>query len=192
MKERVEEGLMSYASDITEIRRCRALLGNCVGPPGPPGPGVEPYYGSFQSNTTQSASTGNPIAITYSEKTIGPIDVVGSSYPNSQILISQRGTYKFLFSAQCDSSAGTHYLEIFPVINGTSVPDSNTRIRLGATIENCLTVEYILAFQAGDILELYMVGDSTNSRLLAITGNPATTPATPNAPSIIVTVTRIA
>jgi hypothetical protein len=153
---------------------------------------VAPLFASFQSNTSQSASVGNPIPITYSEKTIGAIDVVGSSYPNSQILIPQRGTYKVLFSAQCDCTAGTHYLDIFPVINGTSVPDSSTRIRLNVSVESCLTVEYILFFEAGSILELFMAADSTNSRLLAITGNPGTTPAIPNVPSIITTVVRIA
>ena len=93
------------------------------------GPGVPPLYGSFISSTTQPAGTTNAVAITYSERTIGDINVVGGTFPNSEILIPTTGVYRFMFSAQCDSSSGTHYLEIFPVVNGVSVPDSNTRIR---------------------------------------------------------------
>jgi hypothetical protein len=99
--------------------------------------------------------------------------------------------YKVLFSAQCDTSSGTHYLEIFPVINGTSVANSNTRIRLSAAVESCLVVEYFLSFNANDALQLFMGGDSTNARILAITRGTRT-PTIPDVPSIIVTIMRIA
>jgi hypothetical protein len=137
------------SSDLTDLRRSRALLGTgCPGPAGPAGPagargpGVEPLYASFLSTTTQPATTSNPVAITYSERTIGTIDISGN-YPNSQIKIPLTGVYRVLFSAQCDSSGGNHWIEIFPVINGTSVPKSNTRARLPANVEVCLVVEYI-------------------------------------------------
>jgi len=96
--------------------------------------GITPLYGSFLSSTTQNATTTNPVAITYSERTIGTINVNGS-FPNSEIVIPTTGIFRVLFSAQCDSSSGTHYLEIFPVVNGTSVSKSNTRIRLNAASE---------------------------------------------------------
>lgn len=191
---------MNSASDLIEIRRCRALVGSCpgpqgpIGPTGPQGPGVTPLYGSFLSNITQNATnvgTTNPVAITYSERTIGSIDISGGTYPNSIIRIPTTGVYKVLFSAQCDTSSGTHYLEIFPVVNGISVADSNTRIRLSAAVESCLVVEYFLSFNANDALELYMAGDSTNARILAITRGTRT-PTIPDVPSIIVTIMRIA
>jgi hypothetical protein len=180
-------------SDLTDLRRSRALLGTgCPGPAGPAGargPGVEPLYASFLSSTTQPATTTNPVAITYSERTIGTIDISGN-YPNSQIIIPLTGVYRVLFSAQCDSSGGNHWIEIFPVINGTSVPKSNTRARLPANTETCLVVEYILSFTANDLLELYMIADNTNARLLALTRGSGT-PAVPNIPSIIVNINRI-
>lgn len=185
---------MSSASDLIDIRRCRALLGGCPGPQGPTGPsgpGVSPLYGSFLSNTTQPATIINPVAITYSERTIGSINVNAGTYPNSIIVIPTTGVYKVLFSVQCDSTSGTNYLEIFPVVNGTSVPVSNTRIRLTAAVENCLVVEYFLSFNAGDQLQLYMIGDSVNSRIVAITRGSGT-PTIPNIPSIIVTLMQIA
>jgi len=190
---------MSSASDSIEIRRCRALIGSCPGPTGPTGPagatgpagpGIAPLYASFLSDVTQPVTVTNPVAITYSERTIGSIDVNGT-YPNSTIVIPTTGVYKLLLSAQCDSTGGTHYLEIFPVVNGTAVPKSNTRIRLSAAIESCLAVEYFLSLTANDELELFMVGDNTNARLVAITRGSGT-PAIPDIPSIIVTIMRIA
>jgi hypothetical protein len=181
---------MSNASDSIEIRRCRALIGSCPGPQGPAGPGVAPLYASFLSNTTQNVTLINPVAITYSERTIGSINVNGT-YPNSTIVIPTTGVYRVLFSAQCDSTAGTHFLEIFPVVNGNTVPNSNTRIRLSAAIESCLVVEYFLSFNANDELQLFMVGDNANARIVAITRGSGT-PSIPNIPSIIVTIMRIA
>ena len=177
------------SSTLTEFIRYRALRGGCAGPTGPAGPGVKPLYGSFLSMTTQNATTLNPIAITYSERTIGTIDINGT-YPNSEIVIPITGVYNILFSAQCDSSSGTHYLEIFPVVNGVSVSKSNTRIRLTAATESCLVVEYILSFNANDKLQFFMIGDSTNSRLLALTRGTGT-PVIPDIPSIIVNINRI-
>jgi hypothetical protein len=139
--------------------------------------------------TTQAATTVNPVAITYSERTIGTIGVNGT-FPTSEIVIPVTGVFSILFSAQCDSSSGTHYLEIFPVVNGTSVSKSNTRIRLNAATEACLVVEYILSFNAIDTLQLFMIGDNTNARLLAITRGGGT-PVVPDIPSIIVNITRI-
>ena len=197
------------ASDLIEIRRCRALLGGgCpgpqgpIGPIGPQGPGVAPLYGSFLSVTNQSTVEvdGNPNsrAITYDSRTIGTINVSGGTYPNSQIVIPIAGTYRVCFSAQCDCTGGTHVIEIFPVINGTSVPDSNTRLRVNADTETCLTVEYFLAFNANDILQLRMTGDTTagasNARLLylpSVAGIPSGAPDIPAVPSIILTIQRL-
>jgi len=193
------------SSDITEIRKCRTLLGGgCPGPQGPQGPqgpGVEPLYASFISITEQStvAITGNPNskAITYDSRTIGTINILGT-FPSSQIVIPTAGTYRICFSAQCDSTGGTHVIEIFAVVNGASVPDTNTRVKVNAGVETCLTVEYFLVFNVNDVLQLYMTGDNTanadNARLLYLPSVPAipvggvNIPATP---SIILTVQRI-
>ena len=174
------------SSYYTEMIRSRRLGSGC---PGPAGPGVQPLYGSFLSMTTQPVTTVNPVAITYSERTIGTIGVNGT-FPTSEIVIPVSGVFNVLFSAQCDSSSGTHYLEIFPVVNGTSVPKTNTRIRVNAATEACLVVEYILSFNANDKLQLFMIGDNTNARIIAITRGGGT-PVVPDVPSIIVNISRI-
>ena len=166
----------------------RLIVNECGG-------GLTPVLGSFLSSTTQSVTVTTPVptpvAITLSERTLGSIDVLGGTYPESQVVIPTTGTYRCMFSAQCDSSSGTHALEIFPVVNGISVPDSNTRIRVSAAVESCLTAEYFLSFTAGDRFQLYMVGDSTNARIVAITRGTGT-PTIPDIPSIILTIQRIA
>ena len=165
-----------------------------TGPTGPQGPtGVfNPFYGSFISTTTQGP-TGllvTPVPITFDSKTTGNINPVGA-YPTSQIQISQTAVYRVLFSAQCDCTGGTHRLEIWPVVSGTSVPDSNTRIAVPASTETCLTVEYFLQLNAGDILQLYMRGDSINVRILYVPPDLSTTPTTPAIPSIILNINQI-
>ena len=188
---------MSASYNTTEYRKCLALVGSActttgpAGPVGPAGPGVTPLYGSFLSDTNQNATTVNPVAITYSERTIGSINTSGGTYPNSVIVIPTTGVYKVLFSAQCDTVSAAAFLDIFPVVNGTSVPDSNTRIRLSVGVESCLTVEYFLSFNANETLQFYMVGSSTNARILAITRGGGT-PTIPNIPSIIITIMQIA
>jgi hypothetical protein len=98
-----------------------------------------------------------------------------------------------LFSAQCDTTGAAAALDIFPVVNGTSVPDSNTRIRLSVGVESCLTVEYFLSFNANDTLQFYMVrGDGAGTaRILALTRGGGT-PTIPDIPSIIITIMQIA
>jgi hypothetical protein len=152
-----------------------------------------PLFASFLSMTTQnSAVSPASVAITYSERTIGTIDVLGSTYPNSQIVIPVAGTYKILFSAQCDvDGGGNHDLEIFPVIDGVSVPKSNTKIQLANTVESCLTVDYILSFTANQLLQFNMTSDSTQARIVTIARGVGT-PVIPDIPSIIVTIMRIA
>ena len=194
---------MNTASYITELRKCKTLAGCCsglVGPQGPAGPGVPPLYASFISMTPQPVvqNTANPnsVAITYDSRTIGTINVFGGTYPNSQIVIPITGVYRILFSAQVDSTAGTHLIEIFPVVNGVSVPDSNTRISVDAVTETCLTVEYFLSLNMNDKLQLYMTGDSTaaaaNARLLVLPSIPGIGgPTIPAVPSIIITIQLI-
>jgi len=187
---------MSTSCNTTEYRKCLALVGSActtTGPPGPAGPGVAPLYGSFLSDINQTATTVNPVAITYSERTIGSINTSGGTYPNSVILIPTTGVYKVLFSAQCDTTGAAAALDIFPVVNGTSVPDSNTRIRLSVGVESCLTVEYFLSFNANDTLQFYMVrGDGAGTaRILALTRGGGT-PTIPDIPSIIITIMQIA
>ena len=200
--------MSSDSSYKTQIRKSQTLIKCCAGPQGiqgiqgtigvtgptgPAGPGsFTPVYASIISTTTQNAGTTNPVAITYNSKTIGNIDLSGGIYPGSQIKIPVAGVYRILFSAQCNSTSGTHYLQIFPVINGVTVPSSNTRLRLPQSTESCLTVEYFFQFNQNDILEFYFHGDDSRAQLIYYAGDNTHTPIIPETPSIIVTIARIA
>ncbi len=168
-----------------------------TGPNGATGPSLSAVYASFLSTTTQSPSNNNNplVAITYSEKTIGNINVSGS-YPSSIIIIPTTGVYRILFSAQCSTISGKHSIEIFPVINGIGVPNSNTLIKVEQQSENCLTVEYILELNQNDQFQLYIKGDGTssasNARILYVAPDLTTTPNTPAIPSIILDIQLIA
>ncbi len=183
------------SSDLTKIKECIPLYG-CLNKVNYTNITISSVYASFSSNTRQTPSATNPltipVAITYDTKDIGNINLVGS-FPPSQIKIPVTGVYKVLFSAQCDTSTGNHYLELWPVINGISVPNSNTRIKIQSQEENCLTVEYILSFNENDILQIYMIGDSTNIYIETFAPTSSTTSiAIPRIPSIILTIMRIA
>jgi hypothetical protein len=169
--------------------------GGPTGPTGPRGPtGVFlPYYASYYSSTIQTPTglLATPVPITFDARSIGNINPVGV-YPTSQFTIPVSSVYKILFSAQCDNTNNqSHYLEIWPVVNGFSIPDSNTRIAIPGTTETCLTVEYILQMNAGDIIQLYMVGNDTSARLLAVPAVLTTSPVTPAIPSIIMNISQI-
>lgn len=184
------------SSDITNLQKYKATYG-CFNTTNYTNILISSVYASFISNTRQKPSASSPATtpkeITYDLRSIGNIDIVGP-YPSSSIKIPVTGVYKVLFSAQCDTDTGNHYLEIWPVINGISVPDSNTRIKIQSQEENCLTVEYILSLNENDILQLYMIGDNSNNVFIE-TYPPiasSTSISIPRIPSIILTIMRIA
>ena len=147
-----------------------------------------PYFASFISNTTQnSVVSPSFVAITYSGKALGNMDLSGS-FPSSQIIIPKDAVYRFFISCQCNSTSGNHFLDIWAVVNGVAVPDSSSRTRINGNTETLIAIEYILDLRLGDVLQLYMNGDSTNAQLLAI---PASSPR-PNTPSIIVSIVEMA
>jgi hypothetical protein len=82
---------------------------------GPTGIGFVSQIGSFISESNQYPNALDPetvpVAITFSSRTEGAINVSGGSYPNSQVVIPVSGIYRFLFSAQCVST-GSHSIEI--------------------------------------------------------------------------------
>jgi len=187
----VRPAVPSLILTVTQVMYTQA---GSTGSTGPTGPGVSPLFGSFISTTAQTPDPTNPttvpVTITYSSSTNGTIDVSGGTYPNSQIIIPTQGTYRVSFSAQCSSTA-SNIIEIWPVVNGVSVANSNRHLTVQSNTQGCLTVEYIVLFNTNDVLQLYMIGDSNNVGITYYPGNPSTTPAIPDVPSIILTIVRI-
>lgn len=152
-------------------------------------------YGTFISTNSQTVSSiHEPTTIYYDSNPIGNINIKNNTYPGTRVVIPTSGVYRVLFSAQCDSVSGNnHLIEIWPVINNTPVPDSNTRIVMNTGAESCLTVEYFLTFAANDELHLNMIGDSKNDCRLAYYPS-RTSPlgvTIPAIPSIILNINKI-
>jgi actin-related protein len=151
-------------------------------------PEFQPYWGTFISNTSQNVSAPSPASdnIEYDAIVNGNMTVVGS-FPTPQILIPKTAVYKVLASLQCNTTAGNHYIDVWPVINGISVPNAATRIRIGGGVEDLMTVEWFLEMQQGQNLIINFTSDSTNAQILAL---PAL-PSRPAIPSIITTILEI-
>ena len=102
------------------------------------------------------------------------------------------GFYGFIFSTLCDCTSGNGTtVDIWFRKNGTNVDRSNTRVQI-ATASNVLVsiADVALDLAAGDKIEMFWVGSSTNDRLLAIA--TAASPTRPATPSTILTVKKIA
>jgi hypothetical protein len=127
--------------------------------------------------TAAAANTAYPVAYT---ATIESFGITLSGTPTTRITVPTAGVYSFQFSAQLDSSGGTHYAHIWFRINGVDVPDSANKIAVvGATGEAVAARGRIVTMQAGDYLELMWAVDDT-AVTLAAAAAAAPVPATPS------------
>lgn len=155
------------------------------------------YYGVF---TYKGASQSPSDIYTPKEVLLDTTEVsngVSIGSPASRIVVANSGLYKFDFSLQIESgSSSIKTLWIWPRINGTDVPDSNTEI----TVSGSGTVlvpswSWTLSMSASQYFELIFAGDSTN---ISITSRAATTGANgtstfsrPAVPGVILEVTQV-
>jgi hypothetical protein len=162
------------------------------GPTGPAGGSFGSYYGSFSSTTNQpvgyTGATGasTPISYTTSEITNG----VNIGTPQSRIVITNAGTYKFSYTINfTKTQVESEIVYVWIVINGVPLARSATALTLNTQNGySSANGEYIYTFSANDYFEVYFT--STNSDTSA-----ATIPAVgdvPAIPSIITNVYRIA
>ena len=88
------------------------------------------YYGVFSDSTTQTpAAIYTPYAVTFN--TTDFANGVSRGTPTSHIVVADSGLYKFDFSLQIESSnASAKKMWIWPRIDGTDVPNSNSEITL--------------------------------------------------------------
>ncbi len=156
----------------------------------PPSP-----YASFSSTATQSvANIANAQAITYNTTGVNKGITLVS---NSRITLPQVGNYALSFSAISNHSGSSSpkWFNIWLAKNGNAVDNSSTVVTL--TKQEPLTVVAtfdISCTTAGDYYELYMAGEQTDCQILATPAQaavPATSPAMPACPSIIVAVWQI-
>jgi hypothetical protein len=153
------------------------------------------YYGAFQDNTTQTATTINtPYAMKFGITDLSNgITIVSDGSNLTRITIANTGIYNIQFSAQFDrTNSGTDAVDIWLRKNGTDVAGSGGKIILtgGAAASAILASwNYVLDIVAGDYYQLMWSTPDTHVRLLYEAAQ--TTPfAHPIIPSTILTVTQ--
>lgn len=148
-----------------------------------------PRYGSFYSNATQT----NPVANTAMAMTFNNTGSANgvSVVSNSRLTVAKAGVYNIQFSAQCTKTdAGTDYIEIWLSKNGTSVPWTNTRLRLvGSNVYELAAWNFVESLNAGEYVQLMWGSADLNAQIVAIPS--ANTTMGIDVPSVIVTVTPV-
>jgi hypothetical protein len=148
-----------------------------------------PRYGSFYSNATQT----NPVANTAMAMTFNNTNSANgvSVVSNSRLTVAKAGTYNIQFSAQfTKTDAGTDYMEVWLSKNGTSVPWTNTRLRLvGSNVYEVASWNFVETLGATEYVQLMWGSADLNAQIVAIPS--ANTTMGIDVPSVIVTVTPV-
>jgi hypothetical protein len=153
------------------------------------------HYGSFYSDQLQTNTDNTARMIMTLNNTVATspgISIVGGS----QITVAYDGVYNLQFSAQLEKTdSGTDNVEIWLMVNGQNVPDSNTTLTL--TNNNTKLVaawNFVLPLIAGDYMQLAWFSTDAQMRILAQAAQaavPGVSPARPAIPSLIVTVNSL-
>lgn len=144
-------------------------------------------YGSFSSDVSQSLSLG------ISSELVHQVTDISSSglfidATRKRIYVQSSGVYKVLSSIQCDSTGGVVGIYMWPAVNGIAVPNSNTLVKVNATLETVLTVEWFLPLNVNDYVTIYATSDSNNGRIKVVSSPYS---GVPSIPGIITTVLKI-
>jgi hypothetical protein len=151
-------------------------------------------YGSFFDLTDQplaSITTAQVVAIGSTAEAQNVSIVAGN-----QITFANAGTYSLTFSIQISNLANSVEKAIFWLrTNNVDYPDSATELdlqpRKAADNPNrqVITVNYVATATAGQQVQIYWSGSSTDLRLESFAAG--TSPVSPAVPSIIVTATQV-
>ena len=149
---------------------------------------IPAVYGSFSSTQIQTIPATTETPLTYDTADLPPVGVSCTLAPSADIVIATTGVYKVLSSIQCDkTTGGSNFLDMYPCINGTAVPNSATRIEIAQNQELVLTVEWFLPITAGQSLSIRAYSPVIGLRALAV----AAAPPVPAIPSVITTILKI-
>jgi hypothetical protein len=153
------------------------------------------HYGSFYSDQIQTNTDNTARLIMTLNNTVATspgISIVGGS----QITVAYDGVYNIQFSAQMDKTdSGTDNVEIWLMVNGQNVSDSNTTLTM--TNNNTKLVaawNFVLPLNAGDYVQLAWFSADVGMRIFAQAAHaavPGVSPARPAIPSLIVTVNSL-
>jgi collagen type VII alpha len=162
-----------------------------TGPLGPTGSGgALGYYGSFYDTTTQYNTGGlgtvNKIRYNTTSEARG-ISIVDGT----KVTFAYPGTYNIQFSVQVvKDDANQDTFSLWPSINGTNVPDSNTDFTLNTNNARSVAAwNFIFTLNANDFVELNWSSDDNQMYFPYI--GPQTVPTRPAIPSVILTAQQV-
>lgn len=145
------------------------------------------YYGSFFDTTTQTAAainTAQPMQLNTTAESSQVAVVSGS-----RITFNNRGTYNVQFSAQLNSTSGSHHRAyIWLRKNGVNVANSASVVSIqNSSAEVVAAWNFIVTVLSGDHVEIMFAVDDTRVQIAAF---PATAFA-PAIPSVIATAVSV-
>lgn len=142
--------------------------------------------GSYSSSATQNiAAAGTPQAITFNTT---EYQFNTSLVASTRLYAGATGVWKFTYSVQLNNtSGGNETVDIFIKKNGTTVVRSGSKLLVGNNAPQFPFCEFVLSMNAGDYLEVFFNGTSTNVQAIAY----AATASVPAIPSIIANLVQI-
>lgn len=143
--------------------------------------------GSFSDSNTQNAVLATPTPMNFGNTYFSQDINLASA---SEIQVDNDGLYSLQFSAQVFRTSGSsnREIDIWFKVNGTDVPDSNTRMTVkDHSVYHVASWNIFLNLVASDLVEIYWQVSDVNIELRA----EAATASVPSTPSIIATITRI-
>ncbi len=170
-------------------------LQGATGIQGPAGRTGTAVAASYYSMTTQNIPPppAAATALTYNRTGLesgGFANAFSAGTVSSQIVIPYTGVYEVYYSIQLSRTSGGQgaYIYVWVRVNGSNVADTNGRVTTNSNNGDTLPiVPYILALNAGDVLEFVAHTDEDHIQALAL--SPA--PLGPDIPSIIVGIKQL-
>lgn len=141
--------------------------------------------GAFYDTTTQTAAAINTAyAVTLNNTSLTQGVSIGT--PTSRVYVDRAGSYNIQFSLQLISTnASAKDVFIWADVNGTSVPESATKLTLSGSNSALVAAwNFVIAMSAGDYFRLMWSTSDTNVQIAHI---PESAPV-PGIPSVILTV----
>jgi hypothetical protein len=153
-------------------------------------PFVPGAWGSFISTSNQYVtSTTTAYSMSAATQTSGNGVIVSA---DTRFVVASAGTYNLQFSCQLESTGGgnTQTVDIWLVINGNNVANSNTQLTGNSNNgRNVAAWNFVEPLNAGDYMELkFSVSDIRLGFAYDIAQSSPTRPAIP---SVIVTLTQV-
>lgn len=151
-------------------------------------------YGVFQTNQTLSGSASTPHAFVIDtvDEASGITIANGLDGRPSKITFSTSGVYDIQFSAQVRTGAGGEAaIDIWFANNDVNIPESCTRLNVGANKYAVAAWNFMKTFNAGDQCQIYWQSDQSTTTFPYIDSGSGVPPAPVTIPALIVTVSHV-